>query len=348
MISTSVGATTLGRGADTLILDDPVSANQVLSDTERKSANGWIDSVWGSRLNHPSTGSMVLVMQRLHQFDPTGYLLKHEAHRWTVLSIPLVAEQDETWIFPISGTTVQRRAGEVLMPGRFTEDVVEEHRSRRLVFASQYQQRPVPLEGNIIKRQHVRFYGGIDPGTGQLDEQLPRSFELKIMSVDCAFKDLANSDFVAICVIGVQGSKRFLLNVVNTHLSAAATEAAIRQQRSLLGPINTILIEDKANGSAVIERLKRTVSGVIGVNPEGGKTARLFAAAAEWEAGNWYVNRDASWAEPFIEQITGFPNSPNDDMADAMSQAACWLLKRRPGPIVVMSNAFTGEILYQY
>lgn len=235
------------------------------------------------------------------------------------------------------------------MPQRFTRDVVEEHRSRRLVYASQYQQNPAPLEGNIIKRRHVRFFGGLDPLTGQLDERLPTSFDAKVISVDCAFKDAASSDFVAICVIGVKGAKRYVLNVLNSHLNAAATEAAIRQQRNLHAPISAVLIEDKANGPAVIQRLKVNVPGVIGVNPQGGKTSRLFAAAPEWEAGDWFLDRNAAWTEPLIEQITMFPNGSNDDIADALSQAACWLLGRKMRqPIVTISNAFTGQILAEY
>ena len=109
------------------------------------------------------------------------------------------------------------------MPERFTPSVVEELRRRRLVFSGQFQQHPAPADGNLIKRDQVRYYGGIDPRTGQSDEPLPRSFDRKIISVDCSFKDSPTSDFVAICVIGIRGRKRFLLNVVNAHLDAAGT-----------------------------------------------------------------------------------------------------------------------------
>jgi predicted phage terminase large subunit-like protein len=77
----------------------------------------------------------------------------------------------------------------------------------------------------------------------------------------------------------------------------------------------------------VIQRLKVNVPGVIEINPVGGKTARMFAAAPEWQAGDWYVDRNAAWTEPFIEQITMFPNARNDDQADMMTQASAWLLR---------------------
>ncbi len=89
------------------------------------------------------------------------------------------------------------------------------------------------------------------------------------------------------------------------------------------------------------------VPGVIEINPEGGKTARMFAAAPEWQAGDWYVDRNAAWTEPFIEQITMFPNAANGDMCDMMSQAAAWLVRSRMFTFTI-SNAFTGEILEQY
>jgi predicted phage terminase large subunit-like protein len=323
-------------------LDDPVSPDQALSDAERNTANNWIDNSLRSRLNEPAVGAIVLIMQRLHELDPAGFLLEQEPGVWTPVRIPLEAEEDETWTFPISGRAVRRKAGDILMPTRFTPAVVEERKARRLSWPGQYQQRPCALGGNLIKRSEVRYYGGIDPRTGQPDEKLPETFDRKIISVDAAFKDLATSDYVAIGVLGIKGRKRYVLNVVNKHLDAAATETEIRRQRDVHRPISAVLVEDKANGPAVIQRLKVNVPGVIEINPQGGKTARMFAAAAEWQAGDWYVDRNAAWTEPFVEQITLFPSAANDDMADMMSQAAAWLLLADI-PTVQIYNAFTGR-----
>ena len=138
MIATSVGATTMGRGCDTAILDDPVSADQAVSDAERTTANTWIDATLRSRLNDPARGAIIVVMQRLHELDATGFLLEQEPGVWTHVRLPLVAEEDETWTFPFSGRVVQRKAGDILMPERFTPEVVEQQRARRLVFAGQY------------------------------------------------------------------------------------------------------------------------------------------------------------------------------------------------------------------
>jgi predicted phage terminase large subunit-like protein len=313
-----------------------------VSDAERTTANNWIDATLRSRLNDPAKGAIIVVMQRLHELDATGFLLEQEPGVWTHVRIPLEAEEDETWTFPISGRLVQRKAGEILMPERFPSATVEQLKGRRLSWSGQYQQRPTPIEGNLIKRNEVRYYGGIDPRTGQPDEKLPENFDRKVISVDCAFKDVATSDFVAIGVIGIKGRKRYILNVVNKHLDAAATEAEIRRQREVHRPISAVLVEDKANGPAVIQRLKVNMPGVIEINPQGGKTARMFAAAAEWQAGDWLVDRNAAWTEPFIEQLTMFPNAAHDDMADMMSQASAWLLQANIHTVQIC-NAFTGR-----
>ncbi len=179
MIATSVGGTVMGLGCDTAILDDPLSADQAQSNAERSKANDWIHSTLRTRLNDPGSGAIILVMQRLHEMDPTGFLLEQEPGIWTLVRIPLVAEEDESWIFPISQRVVHRRCGEVLQPERFKPNIVAQLRVNRLVFASQYQQRPAPADGNLIKRSEVRYYGGVDPVTGQTDEKLPDNFDFE-------------------------------------------------------------------------------------------------------------------------------------------------------------------------
>ncbi len=325
MLAVSTSSRAQGRGGDYCIVDDPNSADDVLSDVVRKATNEWLEYMLPQRLNDPATSPIVVIQQRLHEADCTGFLLETQRGEWTHVKLALIAEEDEVVTFPISGRVVRRKKGECLDPRRFPRKVVEARKRNRLVWAGQFQQEPAPIEGNLIRRSDVRYYGGIDPLTAQRDEALPASFDQKIISVDCAFKDLATSDYVAVGVIGIKGRKRFLLNVVNAHLDAAATEAEIRRQHELHRPVAAVLVEDKANGAAVISRLKANVSGVIEIEPEGGKIARMYATSPEWQAGDWYVERNAAWTEPFLQQITMFPSSRHDDMADMMSQASIWL-----------------------
>lgn len=329
MIATSTGSGAEGKGGDIAILDDPMSGEQSLSDAERSTCNRWISNTLKQRLNNPATAPIVLIMQRLHELDTTGFVEEQDPGVWVKIKIPLIAEEDERWEFPISGRIVERKRGDVLQPERYTPEVVQEKKRSRLVFAGYYQQRPAPLEGNLIKRSEVRYYGGKDTMTGFADPDIPEKFDLVIVSADCAFKDLDTSDFVAIIDVGCVGPDRYVLNVVNEHLDVDATEIAIRgrlQANLAAGRrVSAVLVEDKANGPAVISRLKKKISGVVEVEPEGGKIARFFAAAPEWQSGNWHVDRTAAWCELFIQQLTNFPLAAHDDMCDAMSQASIWL-----------------------
>ncbi len=323
MISTSVSGMT-GKGGDTVIIDDPVDPEKAASDTERQTANERIDDTAQTRINDPSAGLIMMVMQRVHEMDPTGHLLKQDPARWIQVKVQLEATEDKRVVFPKSGRVVERRSGDVLMPERYPARVLAALKIRRLVYAGQYQQEPAPLEGNMVRRSEIQYYGG--EFDGKADRQLPKEFDRVLITVDAAFKDLNTSDYVAVGAIGVSGPDRFILNLTNAHLDLPATIRETLRQREEWGA-DTTLIEDKANGPAAIKALRLKVAGVIAINPEGNKISRVFAMSGEWQAGNWYVDRTAAWTEPFIAQLCNFPNAAHDDMVDAVSQAAVYLQK---------------------
>jgi predicted phage terminase large subunit-like protein len=329
MIATSVGGSATGKGADTIIVDDPIAIQDRASDAVRKTANDWIDSTLKSRLNDPATGAIVLIMQRVHELDPSGYQLEQDKGAWEHVSIPLEAEEQTSYSFPISGRTHLRDRDSVIHSERFSAKTVSNLKKNRMDWAGLYQQHPAPIEGNLIKRSEVRYYGGIDRVTGAKDAPLPPTFDMVLISCDAAFKDLETSDYVAIAAIGLAGPNRYVLDVINDHLNLDGTENAIRrmrdQQMKLGRAVAGVIVEDKANGPAVVTHLQKEIPGVVAVNPQGGKVARMFAVAPEWQAGNWHVDRNAAWCEPFIQQITMFPAGAHDDMADMMSQAGIYL-----------------------
>ena len=191
LIATSPESRAMGRGGDCVILDDVIDQSAALSDLSRKSVNDWLTGTLLQRLNDPDTSSIVLIMQRLHEMDPTGFLLEREPGAWTHIKLPLLAETDETWTLPISGRVIRRKVGECLHPKRFPPKVVKQKQRDRFTFSGQFQQSPAPLEGNLVRRSDVKFFGGSDPVTGARDEGLPDYFDRTVVSVDCAFKDLS-------------------------------------------------------------------------------------------------------------------------------------------------------------
>lgn len=342
MFATSVGGTMQGIGGQFLIADDALKADEILSEATVKELHNWFDKTWMQRLNDPSTDVLIIVEQRIGESDLTGHCLdndkaltdKGELPEWTHLCVPMEADEEavdkktltQKFIYPISGRVKERPIGDVLQPDRFTPAVIASKKVRRLTWTTQEQGRPSPTDGNWILRSDVQYYGGRDPETQELDVKLPDKFDVVITSVDATFKDLKTSDFVCVGTIGVIGRRRFVLEVVNKHLDAPATETETRRQKSKWKS-NVVLIEDKANGSAIIKSMKRNVSGVVAVEPEGGKLSRFMGMVGEWQGGDWFVSRTEAWEESYVGQITKFPGAKNDDMADMTSQVATYLQK---------------------
>lgn len=325
MQAASTNSKAQGRGGDIIVVDDPLSADAAYSEVFRNETNSWFVHQLPQRLNNPSESAIILIMQRLHQNDPTGFLLSQEDCDWTLVKFALIAEEDEVWTFPISGRVVRRKKGECLDPKRWSKKVIKQRQQNRLVWAGQFQQEPMDPAGNMIKTDDICYFGGRDPKTNVLDPVAPAEFDRKIISVDCAFKDKPANDFVVILVVGVVASRRYILHVTNAHLDLDGTMNEIRNARNLYGPISAVLVEDKANGSSVIRKLTDEIPGVVPVEPAGGKMARLVATSPEFQARNWYVERYGAWTHNVTEQLTMFPNARNDDISDAVSQCAVWL-----------------------
>ena len=166
-MSTSVGGVLTGRGGDIIILDDPLKPDDAMSETKRTAVNDWYDNSLLSRLNNKEQGVIIIVMQRLHQDDLVGHVLKKGAG-WEVLSFPAIAEEDEAIEFEdaFGKHVFRRKQGEALHPER--ESLATLAAMKRSIgeynFSSQYQQRPIPPGGAIVKLNWLQYYV---PGTEQ-------------------------------------------------------------------------------------------------------------------------------------------------------------------------------------
>ncbi len=317
-VSTSVDAGATGEGGDFLLIDDPLNAREAVSPTVRETAIRWWQQTMSTRYNDPKTGAAVLVMQRLAEDDLTGFLLKEGG--WEHLCFPMRYEPERTITTSLGFVDPRTAEGELLFEDRFDEaaTVRLERELGSMGTAGQLQQRPAPKEGAIFKYAMWQFY-----------HVLPE-FDAVIISVDCAFKDHKSSDFVAIQVWGARGTHNYLIKRVRKQLSFTNTVSTLVEVVSQYPAYQAVLIEDKANGPAVIDTLRGRVSGIIAVNPEGGKTARAQACAPDQEAGCIWLPHES--IEPgvniFLAEVTSFPAGRTDDEVDAMTQALIWLQRR--------------------
>jgi predicted phage terminase large subunit-like protein len=332
-LSTSVGGSVTGEGGDRIVCDDPHKVDEVESDSVRKSTITWWGRVMSTRVNDPKTAARIVVMQRCHQQDLSGHLL--EEGGWEHLCLP--AEYEGTkCVTSIGWSDPREQMDELLWHERFGPTEIEGLKRSLGSYgaAGQLQQRPSPAGGGIFKRHWfriwqppganlppilVRYPDGTDrlivaEDIGKVDEQA--------QSWDCAFKGLETSDYVVGQVWGRLGARYLLLYQERGRMDYPATLRAVRNVSQLWPNCSAKLIEDKANGSAVIQMLAREIPGIIPVNPEGGKIGRAAAISPLIEAGNVYLPHPQlfPWVNDFIEECVSFPNGAHDDQVDAMTQ----------------------------
>jgi predicted phage terminase large subunit-like protein len=303
MMARGVGSGVTGNGYDLIVIDDPVKSRaEAESPAFRDAVWDWYRDDLYTRLE--PGGAIIVVMTRWHEDDLVGRILaSDDAANWTVVNLPAIAEENDP---------MGRTPGEALCPDRFPLDVLLD-RKRVLgpySFNALYQGHPSPPEGSLLQRSWWKYY-----------TMLPSRFEAIFASWDCTFKDADDSDFVVGQVWGRLGADYYLLDQTRGRMGFVATRQAIKAQKAKWPLIRALYIEDKANGTAVIETLKHEISGIIPVNPEGGKIARVQAISPMIEAGNVYLPEKASFVGDFVEECAAFPNAAHDDQVDAMSQA---------------------------
>lgn len=321
-LATSVGGHGTGEHPDRIVVDDAHSAQAVESDAARQSVTDWWDLTMSTR-GVSRQARRVIVGQRLHERDLPGHVLEQGGYEH--ICLPMRYEHKAMPLPTALGWQDPRTAeGELLTPRQFSDEAVSKlERTLGSYGASgQLQQRPSPAGGGIWQRGWWRFY---DKPPEQLDEV--------IMSWDMAFKDLVTSDWVVGQVWGRAQAVYYLLDQVRRRLDMPGTLRAVEDLWKRWPQARAKLVEDKANGPAVIAMLKTKVPGLIAVNPQGGKMARAQAASPVIESGNVYLpeRRLAPWVDGFIEEAAAFPNGAHDDQVDAASQALLRFLPPR-GP----------------
>lgn len=301
-----------GKGANLLIIDDPVKTQEEAhSETARNKIWGeWAASL-STRLEPPAI--VIVIMTRWHEDDLAGRMLNPEYGKplpWKVINMPIEAEADDI---------LGREPGEPLWPERYGKAFIDERKQYPSTFNALYQGKPTSAEGNIIKRHWFKWY----KPSSEFVARIPQV----ILSVDAAFKDSKKADKVSIQVWGKLNADYFLIDRTSAQMDFITTIQAIRNMLSKYPQIHTKLIEDKANGSAIISQLNRDIGGFIGINPQGSKEARVHSVLPYIESGNVYLPRDVSWSNEYIEQLASFPLAAHDDDVDAMSQALARLIR---------------------
>jgi predicted phage terminase large subunit-like protein len=330
--STSVGGTLTGRGGDIVIIDDPLKAEDALSNAKRSAANDWYERTLYSRLDDKREGVIIVVMQRVHVEDLAGHLLSKE--KWVHLNLPAIAEvEQKIEVGPRKFYT--RRVGEVLHEAREPREVLDQTKIvlGNFNFSSQYQQCPIPAEGEIVKWEWFERY----------DELPPRApGDTIVQSWDTASKAEELSDYSVCSTWQIKNSDYYLIEIVRQKLAYPELRRLVVEQARRF-QTNSIIIEDKGSGISLIQDLRGADEGVpypIAFTPEADKVTRMSTQSAKIEARHVFLPRRAEWLEDLRTELLQFPHGRHDDQIDSISQFLNWIDQRQRNRVWVTELPF--------
>lgn len=347
MITTSIGGSLTGRHVDLMIIDDPhKDAKEAGSEVMIENIMEWWRTAASSRFG--AVPFVILVQTRWHEQDLAGFLTSpdnEDSAAWRVLNIPAQAEHDpaladrnECKCGPkdamgrstcLGADVLGRAPGEYMISARGRTREGWEQRKRMLGshgWAALCQGRPAPAEGSILKRAWWKYYDqprAVEKSDGRWQAL---GADQVIMSVDCTFKDTKGSDYVTIGIWARRGPRMWLLEMIREKMDFVVTCNTIVTTAAKWPQATLKLIEDKANGPAVIAHLRSLVGGLATYDPKDSKEARAHACAPLVEAGNIELPRFAAFTARFVDECATFPNGAHDDQVDNFTQAAIRLL----------------------
>lgn len=325
---TSILGAATGHSADLLIVDDPIKdAEEAASPTIKKKIWEEWTKTFSTRLQDNS--SVIVIMTRWQTDDLAGRLLQSMSRPWEEIKLPAIS----TGLEPGEVDAIGRHNGEALCPElhKLSDLKIQKREMGSKGFAALYQQSPTIDDGNIFKREWVKFYVPDRETQIRLHltdndaKILPKHLDTSVQAWDATFKSKENDDFVAGQTWSKRGADLYLRpGWCHKRLSFTETLDAIRAMTRFYPDAVTKLVEDKANGPAIIDALQHEIPGIVAVSPGAdSKEARAASVSPVWESGNIYVPHP-KWRpeiEDWLEEIFAFPNAMHDDNVDSMVYA---------------------------
>jgi predicted phage terminase large subunit-like protein len=340
-----------GFGGDLLLIDDPLDA-ATMSDGGLDNVIDWHDRKMMTRFNDPRNPREILVMQRLHEKDLTGHLLRSAPGKYQHLCLPAMFDPARAYSTRTTDGVEFRRdrrvvEGDALAPKRMGVDVLVRLQEGFADFEGQYQQRPVAREGGIIKRDWFKrrwVLSGDTVPIGCEGVELPDRLDNVRAFVDAAFTASAKSDRVAIVVLGSKGPNQFVLDTVWDRMTFLGAVDAIKALKARWPMLTTVGVEKAANGHAIIDTLSQHMPGVYGIKATD-KVARINAASGYLKAGNLILPAYAPWVSNAISESCNFPRGQHDDWIDAVSYGLLEILGANRPPDL---RAINGGVVVGY
>ena len=345
MVTAGVGGALTGKGADLLIIDDPIkNSEQAASAVMRDKQHDWWRSTASTRL-HPGAAA-VIVQTRWNEDDLSGRLLAEEPGRWTVLNLPALAEENDQ---------LGRAFGEPLCPELYDIEALEQIRQQvgGYFWAAMYQGRPAPAEGYLFKRRDLRYWREDTNMVGAVvqrwivlgdGEDGARRFDTgqctRFQTVDVAMSERETADWTVVSTwMATPDMDLVLIDCQRRHFEEQQTVEFLAGVNDQHGR-PPMWIERFGAGRNPLARLGSMGHPVMEIPAEAGaqvdKLTRAFGAIALCERHKLFLpSGQPEWLGAFEDEMASFPNAAHDDMVDTVSYAARLLPRMRPaGPPV--------------
>lgn len=349
-----------GNPAELIIIDDPIK-NREEADSETNREKQWDEWQNSIKTRCAAGAKVIVIMTRWHEDDLAGRLKIAEKDFTTSINIPCEAEEND----PLG-----REPGEALFPEigkdnewlrQYKQSYINDPNNGGMrAWLALFQGRPSAQEGSIFKRHWWRYWKpkGVQlpavtvkhpDGSIELVEavELPDKFDRELQSWDMTFKDTDGTDLVAGGVWGSHGANIYKLDLFYERIEFVGTIQAFEAMCKKWPKTTAKLVEDKANGPAIISMLRNKIGGIIAVQPEGSKSARAAAVSPLCESKNVYLPHPMlfPWVNQYIEQLAKFPNDIHDDMVDETSQALKrFMYAREHDPIVEIPDDLPEDV----
>lgn len=315
---TSTGGSVTGTGGDIIIVDDPVNPKKAESDVERETANRFYDTSLSTRLDQPGIGIFIIVMQRLHQYDLTGHLLKKSPEKYKHICIP--AEERDN-ISPPSlekyYTDDPSGGSRLFFPARFSREWLDSIRSDMgsREYSGQMLQSPRLDGGGLV---NASWFGRF-----RLNE-IPNDVRWNFV-IDTAYTEKKVNDPSAIMAYCEYNDNFYIRGFSRVYFELPRLVKHIGNYTKEMGysSRSRIYIEPKASGLSAVQQLRHStrLNIIIDDPPKDDKVSRISDVSAVIEAGRVHLLEDASWVDDFLEEVEVFPNGKHDEAIDLLSMS---------------------------
>lgn len=308
-LSTSIAGSVIGEGGDILICDDPLAPTQANSRLYRDKAYDWFMESFSTRLDNKKQGIKLIVMQRLHDDDLCGRIIREMGDFWKIVVIPAISDQE--LVFHTENFSKIMHKGELLneaQEGKEQLDIMEKQLGVS-AFSAQYLQKPIPESGNILQKEWLQFY-----------DELPNEQGLIVQSWDLAFTENINSDYSVCTTWQIISDKLYLLDVLRVKKEFVGLMKEFKNNYQKW-QANLVIVEDSVASKSFIQNVRATFECNIKTSrPKGDKVTRLAITSPIFEAKRVYLPKSVAWLADYMIELMQFPHVRHDDQVDSTSQ----------------------------